>query len=132
MKIPTDLQPGDIFHIKNWLLGDRAIFRGYVKEDDGTVMADTEATCGYSFNIANGVADPTDIEVIRVQRVNSSGVSEGMQRETDAMIRQERVTKGFIAIELQHLLSQNYYEPHDFKEAIEEYKDKLLKEAKQS
>lgn len=126
MKIPLDLQAGDIFHTND---KHEFEFTEYSTAKDGTKWADTKV---YSFLVETGVADPTEIEVIRIQRVNSSGVSDEMKRESDAMIKQERCTKGRIAAELQSILAQYHYSDPAAYYAIEAYKDKLLKEAAES
>jgi hypothetical protein len=121
MKIPTDLQPGDVFHTNRGAM----TFTRYA-EWNGEKWADTK---DYSFLVDTGIADPTEVEVIRIQRVNSSGMSECMQRETDMMCRQERCTKGRCAIELSHIIAQYERDDPSLIPAVIAYKDKILRES---
>lgn len=127
MKLPLDLQPGDILHIKNWVLGDKAVVKGYAKDVDNTQWVDVEHPCRYSFNTTTGIAEPTRIEVVRIQRVNSGGVSDEMKYNTECMIRQERCTKGIVARELSHILCNSTDDT--LREHIIDYQTKLNREA---
>ena len=69
MIIPTDLKKGDIFHIINHppLVPSVLIFDRYVKDREGNMWA---STLWYSFLLSNGIAEPSTVEVARIERMS--------------------------------------------------------------
>lgn len=152
MKLPTDLVAGDVFHTTGRPLSAPQIdyFRAYHTDSDGTTWADC---ADYSFLMDTGIAEPTDVTVVRVQRVNScattlemseklntkdariEALSVAMANGPTAIVPDEpsqviNATKLAIAAQLTTLLSMYHYADSGFYVAVEKFKDDLIKEAK--